>query len=125
MKLQHYDLAYKQADDAKKIYAEYGDELGEARSLTQIGMVLGEMDRKKDAIPVLEKAIKIFQAKNNIQGHAEALQLLGLNTIDIDKRQAIAYLQESRELYSKVIGDNDNLKPILDNLDKRISRLQQ
>jgi tetratricopeptide (TPR) repeat protein len=124
MKLQDFDTAYKQADDAKKIYSDYGDELGEARSLTQIGMVLNEMNREQDAIPVLEKAIKIFQAKNNVQGRAEALQLLGIIYTGIDSNKAIQHLEQSRELYREIIGDNENLKPILDNLDQRINQLQ-
>ncbi len=124
-KLENIDEARSQIQEGKMIFEDFNDYDATARMLTQLAIVLDKQGHEGDTIPVLEKAIKIFEERGNKQGLAEALQLMGIQTAKSDVEEGISYLKESKKLYKEIIGDNKQLQVIISSIDGAIKNLKQ
>ncbi len=120
-KLNNLDTAHKELKMSRKIFKKFKDSNAEARTLTQLGILLDLKNEKEESFLVLDKAETLYLKTNNLQGIAEILQLKA-NLVD-DKTKSLELFQRSREIYVDIIGDREDLKPILFTLDVKIKEL--
>lgn len=112
-----------QLDSSEKFFLEstairekLNDNTSVAWNYNNLGGLYVMMERPKDAIIYLEKALKKFEEADNYDGQAAIANNLGelyLNTRDFKK--SLQYFSYSRGLYAKT-NDPDNLENLYTNL---------
>lgn len=120
-KLNNLDTAHKELKISRKLFKKFKDNNAEARVLTQLGILLDLKNENNESLLVLDKAYSLYQKTNNLQGIAEILQLKA--NLEEDKIKALELFKRSREIYAQIIGDREDLKPILFTLDVKIKEL--
>ena len=73
---QELDLATDLLTQAREVYRQIGDRVGEARCLNGAGIVADSAGRIEEALPLLRSAVSTFEEVGDIGGRADALDSL-------------------------------------------------
>jgi CHAT domain-containing protein/tetratricopeptide (TPR) repeat protein len=114
--LNQLTTAMKQAQESREIYHKLQVANGEAKALNQLGIIYQWMGDRRNSEAVLNQALKLEQASNNIFAQCSTLNNLGeLQRYFGDYRKAEPLYRQGLELATQ-IGDLYRQADILTNL---------
>ena len=121
IRLREINTAYKSVNHGLKLFKKFKDRDGEARLLTQLAIILDQLNRQNEIEPVINKAEKHFTQLGNKQGLAEVLHIK--SQLEKDPTKALRLLKQCQEIYSQIVKTRPELEPVLNIIDNRISEL--
>src|SRR5262245_2640760 len=97
--------AFKQYEDALRLFREAGDRSGEASSLTNLGVVSNLLNERLKALDYLNQALPLHQAAGNRAEEVRTLTYLGfVSSALLERQKALEYFNQVLSL-SRAMGD--------------------
>lgn len=94
--------ALKQFQEAARLYREGGSKAGEAMVLAEMGLILGKMGEKAEAIRLYEQALKFFRESGHSILQASLLpEVISFYQASGEKQKTIYYLEQALLLYEE------------------------
>jgi tetratricopeptide (TPR) repeat protein len=105
--LGRYDEAHTHLGRALDLYAEAGDQVGQAHTHINLGILWERQDRPDRALGHDQQALRLFRAAGYRRGLANALNSVGWSHVLLgDHTQALAHCEEALTLFQQA-GDRD------------------
>ncbi len=99
------DAAIDYLQGALKIRRETGDRVGEAETLSGLGVIYNSRGRFKEALPYTEQALALYRTAGNRAGQARSSRMIGMIRAELGEADAAIPMLENARAQARELGD--------------------
>ncbi|MBX9634582.1 MAG: hypothetical protein K2X44_06340, partial [Magnetospirillum sp.] len=100
--LGQYDTAHEEYEQARLLYGETGDALGEAAACHGLGHILTHLNNRSEARRFFDTARHLYAATGHLKGEAEILMDLGRHLTLEDPIKAQSAFKHAASLFKRM-----------------------